>query len=54
MAGHREALPLNGIYLDRDDGLAFWRGVTVGLALTLFALLVVGLVVLVVWGMRQP
>lgn len=53
MAGHRETLPLSGVYL-YDENRAFWRGVTVALALTLLLAIIVGLVVLIVWGLRQP
>jgi len=53
VAGHREALPLRGIYL-YDENRAFWRGVTAALSLTLLLVIIVGLVALIVWGLRQP
>lgn len=53
MAGHREALPLSGVYL-YDENRAFWRGVSVALSLTLFLAIVIGLVALIVWSLRQP
>jgi len=46
-------LPLSGVYL-YDENRAFWRGVSVALSLMLFLAIIVGLVVLIVWSLRQP